>query len=123
MYQTALSSDPQDFRSMFNMALIFSDSKGDHAAAPSVLREAISINPDLDRAHIYLGRSLVFLADPATYPEAESVLLRGPEREPPQSLLPMAHLTLAELYRRTGRNADAQRHQALGERAQRSQGR
>ena len=117
MYQMALDTDPADFRSLFNIALLFIDSGGDHPAALRALREALRINPDLDRAHIYLGRSLVLLAEPSTYPEAESALLRGLELQPPQSLLPMAHLTLAELYRRTGRSAKAQHHQGLGERA------
>ena len=122
MYELALNTDPADFPSLFNSALIFIDAKGDHPAALGALREALRINPDLDRAHIYLGRSLVLLADPSTYPEAESALLRGLELQPPQSLLPMAHLTLAELYRRTGRSAEAQHHQTLGERAQRQGG-
>jgi len=123
MYQLALNGDPEDFRSLFNMALLFIDGKGDHASGVRALREAVRINPALDRAHIYLGRSLVFLADPATYPEAEAVLLRGLEMQPQPSLLPMAHLTLAELYRRMGRTSEAQRHQALGEQAQRALGR
>jgi len=122
MYQRAVEVDARDYRSLFNMALIFIDARGEHAAGVAALRRAIQANPDLDRAHIYLGRSLVFLADPATYPEAERVLLRGIELEPPAGLLPMAHLTLAELYRRTGRPQEAQRHQALGERAARGGG-
>ena len=83
----------------------------------------IRANPDLERAHVYLGRSLVFVADPADYPEAESVLLRGLKLDPSPALLPMAHSTLAELYRRSGRIADAERHQALADAAQRVLGR
>ena len=119
LYQLAVSGNPDDFRSLFNMALIFIDRRGDHATGVRALRRAIEVNADLERAHVYLGRSLVYLADPATHAEAERVLLRGLELEPGAALLPMAHLTLAELYRRTGRPAEAQRHQALGEQAQR----
>jgi arylsulfatase A-like enzyme/Tfp pilus assembly protein PilF len=117
MYRQALDADPTDYRALFNMALILIDQKGDHRGGVRALREAIRANPDLERAHVYLGRSLVFLADPTTYGEAETVLLRGLELGPPAGLLPMAHLTLAELYRRTGRPAEAERHQRLGERA------
>jgi len=123
MYQLALTNDPADFRSLFNMSLLFIDQRNDHPSAVRTLREAIRINPDLERAHIYLGRSLLFVGDAATYAEAEAALLRGLEIGPPPTLLPMAHLTLAELYRRTGRSAEARQHQALGEQAQRAGGR
>ncbi len=123
MYRQAAASDPLDYRSLFNMGLLLIDTNGDHAAGIQALRAALRANPDLERAHIYLGRSLVFVADPANYPEAESVLLRGLELDPPPALLPMAHFTLAELYRRTGRPGDANRHQALANEAQRALGR
>ncbi len=123
MYRQAIADDPEDYRSLFNIALLFTDANGDHPSGIRALRAAIRVNPDLERAHIYLGRSLVFVADPADYPEAESVLLRGLELAPPPALLPMAHSTLAELYRRSGRMADAQRHQALADEAQRALGR
>jgi tetratricopeptide (TPR) repeat protein len=119
MYRRAIAADPNDYRALFNLAVILIDERRDHAAGVEALRQAVRSNPELGRAHIYLGRSLVFLANPASYAEAERVLLRGLELQPTGSLLPMAHLTLAELYRRTGRSADAQRHQMLGERAQR----
>jgi len=118
-YQHAVDLDPEDYRSLFNMAVIYIDQQGDHRRGVETLRRAIAIDPDLPRALIYLGRSLVFLADPGTYPEAESALLHALSLDTPPALLPMAHLTLAELYRRTGRPEEAQRHQALGERAQR----
>ena len=122
LYRQAVANDAEDYRSLFNMGLIFIETNDDHPSAIQALRAAIRANPDLERAHIYLGRSLVFVANQADYPEAESVLLRGLELEPPASLLPMAHLALAELYRRTGRPADARRHQALGIEAQRALG-
>ncbi|MCH8992248.1 MAG: tetratricopeptide repeat protein [Acidobacteria bacterium] len=123
MYRQAIADDSEDYRSLFNISLLFTDANGDHPSGIRALRAAIRVNPDLERAHIYLGRSLVFVADPADYPEAESVLLRGLELAPPPALLPMAHSTLAELYRRSGRMADAQRHQALADEAQRALGR
>ncbi len=122
LYRQAVAADPEDYRSLFNMGLIFIDTNGDHPAGIQALRAAIRAKPDLERAHIYLGRSLVFVADPADYPEAESTLLRGLELEPASSLLPMAHLALAELYRRIGRPADAARHRTLGIEAQRALG-
>jgi tetratricopeptide (TPR) repeat protein len=119
LYRRAVEVDATDFRALFNMAVIYIDEKGDHVAGVRALRRAIRLDPELARAHIYLGRSLVFLADPADYPEAERALLRGLELDPTGALLPMAHLALAELYRRTGRPAEAQRHQRLGEQARR----
>ena len=116
-------SDPDDYRSLFNMAIIFTDNNGDHASGIQALRAAVRANPDLHGAHVYLGRSLVFLADPASYAEAESALLRGLELDPPPSVSWMAHSALAELYRRTGQSADADRHQALALEAQRALGR
>ena len=123
MYHQAITIDPEDYRSLFNQALILIDTNGDHSAGIQALRAAIRANPELERALIYLGRSLVFVANPDNYPEAESVLLRGIELDLPSSLLPMAHSTLAELYRRTGRPIQANRHQALAEEAQRALGR
>ena len=123
MYWQAIADDPEDYRSLFNMELLFIDTNGDHPSGIQALRAAIRANPDLERAHVYLGRSLVFVADPADYPEAESVLLRGLELDPSPALLPMAHSSLAELYRRSGRIADAERHQALADAAQRVLGR
>jgi arylsulfatase A-like enzyme/Tfp pilus assembly protein PilF len=120
LYRTAVQRDPEDFRSLFNMAVILTDGRNDHVNGIAALRAAVAVNPDLERALIYLGRSLVFLADPATYPEAEDSLTRALSLDPPAGLLPMAHLTLAELYRRTGRPAEAQRHQALGQAAGRT---
>jgi len=123
MYHQAITIDPEDYRSLFNQALILIDTNGDHSAGIQALRAAVRANPELERALIYLGRSLVFVANPDNYPEAESVLLRGIELDLPSSLLPMAHSTLAELYRRTGRPIQANRHQALAEEAQRALGR
>lgn len=128
MYRQAIAIDPQDYRSLFNQALILIDTNGDHASGIEALRAAVRANPGLERAHIYLGRSLVFVADPDdhlddNYPEAESALLRGLELDLPSTLLPMAHFTLAELYRRTGRPTQANRHQALANEAQRALGR
>lgn len=118
MYALAVRYDPNDYRSFFNVALILIDGRNDHASGVTALRNAVRANPDLERAHIYLGRSLVFLAHPSAYAEAEASLLHALELDPPAGLLPMAHFTLAELYRRVGRPADAQRHQALGAEAQ-----
>ena len=123
MYRQAIAIDPEDYRSLFNQALILIDTNGDHSAGIQALRAALRANPQLERAFIYLGRSLVFVANPDNYPEAESVLLRGIELDLPSSLLPMAHSTLAELYRRTGRSIQAVRHQALADEAQRALGR
>lgn len=122
LYQRAVQLDPTDYRAWFNLAVILIDERGDHVAGVEALRHAVEADAELARAHIYLGRSLVFLADPSTYGEAEAALQRGLQLEPAAGLLPMAHLTLAELYRRLGRTAEAQRHQALGEQAQRGGG-
>ncbi len=122
MYRLAVRHDPDDYRAFFNVALILIDGRSDHASGVAALRAAIRANPNLVRAHIYLGRSLVFLADPSTYDEAEASLTHALQLDPPAALLPMAHFTLAELYRRVGRPADAQRHQALGAAAQRAGG-
>ena len=123
MYRQAIAIDPKDYRSLFNQAVILIDTNGDHTSGIQALRAAARANPELERALIYLGRSLVFVANPDNYPEAESVLLRGLELGPPPSLLPMAHSTLAELYRRTGRPIQANRHQVLADEAQRALGR
>jgi len=120
MYRRAIQQNPDYFQALFNMSRIFIDQRGDHAAGVQALRRAIRANPDLERAHIYLGRSLVFLADPGDYPEAESALLRGLALQPPPGLLPMAHHTLAELYRRTGRPAEAERQLALARESERA---
>ena len=123
LYRQAVVNDPEDYRSLFNMGVLFIDTNGDHPSGIQALRAALRVNPDLERAHIYLGRSLVFVGNPADYPEAESVLLRGLELDPSPALLLMAHSALAELYRRTERPADANRHQALADEAQRALGR
>ena len=123
MYRQAIAIDPEDYRSLFNQALILIDTNGDHTAGIQALRAAVRANPELARALIYLGRSFVFVANPDNYPEAESVLLKGIGLDLPSSLLPMAHSTLAELYRRTGRPIQAGRHQALADEAQRALGR
>ena len=123
MYRQAIAIDPKDYRSLFNQAVILIDTNGDHTSGIQALRAAARANPELERALIYLGRSLVFVANPDNYPEAESALLRGLELGPPPSLLPMAHSTLAELYRRTGRPIQANRHQVLADEAQRALGR
>ena len=123
MYRQAIAIDPEDYRSLFNQALILIDTNGDHSSGIQALRAAVRANPELARALIYLGRSLVFVANPDDYSEAESVLLQGIELDLPSSLLPMAHSTLAELYRRIGRPIQARRHQTLADEAQRALGR
>jgi len=118
-YRTALEHAPGHFRARFNLALIHAGRR-DHAAAARGFRETIRARPDLALAHVYLARSLLLLQDPASWAEAEEAARRGLELSPPPEVVPTAHYVLADIYRRQGRQAEAERHAALARQAERA---
>ena len=116
-YRAEVANNPQSHRAWFNLSVLLSDA-GDHEGAVEALRQAVAAEPDLAVAHVYLGRSLLLLEDPALYQEALQAAQRGLELGPPLEVVPTAHFVLADLYNRLGQPDSAQREVALGRAAQ-----
>jgi len=116
-YRAEVANLPQSHRAWFNLSILLSDA-GDHGGAVEALRQAITAKPDLAVAHVYLGRSLLMMEDPALYQEALQAAQRGLDLGPPPEVVPTAHFVLADLYNRLGQPETAQRELALGRAAQ-----
>jgi tetratricopeptide (TPR) repeat protein len=116
-YRAEVANHPRGYRSWFNLSVLLSD-EDDYEGAVAALRQAIAARPDLAVAHVYLGRALLMMEDPALYAEALEAAQRGLDLGPPPSVVPTGHFVLADLYNRLGQPDAAQRELARGRAAQ-----
>jgi protein O-GlcNAc transferase len=79
---------------------------GRTAEAIAELRRADVLQPGIPETLIELGKALTASGDPSS---AEPLLQRALSNTPPADLAASAHFQLAQIYRRLGRTADADR--------------
>jgi arylsulfatase A-like enzyme/Flp pilus assembly protein TadD len=118
-YETEIKVSPNLYQPHFNLAKLLAAS-GRPAEALTHFREAVSKNPGFGTGHLYLAKALL---DAGNLQEAEQAATRGLAASPDPAIAPLGHYVLADVYSRVGRDADAARHVAAGQRAERSAGR
>ncbi|MGH9845665.1 MAG: tetratricopeptide repeat protein [Blastocatellia bacterium] len=84
--------------------------RGQTREAITELERAGSLQADMPETLLELGKALVAANEPA---RAEKTLRKVVELEPASALAETAHFQLAQLYRRLGRTADADREMKL----------
>jgi len=84
--------------------------RGQVREAIAVLERANSLQPDMPETLLELGRALATAGDTAG---AEKPLTRVLVLEQTSSLAEAAHFQLAQIYRKLGRTAEADREMAL----------
>jgi arylsulfatase A-like enzyme/predicted Zn-dependent protease len=114
-YEAEIAASPKLYQPHFNLAKILSRSNR-QAEAATHFRAAVDKNPTFGTGWLYLAKALL---DTGDLEGAERAALRGLSSAPETAMLPLGHYVLADVYTRQGRSADAARHLAAGQRAER----
>jgi arylsulfatase A-like enzyme/predicted Zn-dependent protease len=118
-YQAEIARSPKLFQPHFNLAKLLSKS-GRASEALTHFRAAVEKKPDFGTGYLYLAKAAL---DAGDLKEAEQAALRGLASAPDPAMAPLGHYVLADVYSRLGRDAEAQRQVAAGQRAERQAGR
>jgi tetratricopeptide (TPR) repeat protein len=115
-YEREIAASPKFYQADFNLARLLSRGSR-HAEALAHFRAAVEKNPSFGTGWLYLGKALL---DAGDLKGAEEAAVRGLDAAPDPSMLPLGHYVLADVYSRQGREADAARQAAAGQRAERA---
>ena len=118
-YEAEIARSPKLFQPHFNLAKLLSKS-GRASEALAHFRAAVEKQPDFGTGYLYLAKAAL---DAGDLKEAEQAAVRGLASAPDPAMAPLGHYVLADVYSRLGRDADAQRQVAAGQRAERQAGR
>lgn len=117
-YRAESTVNPKLYQPHFNLARLLSRA-GRQAEAAAEFRAAVDNNPAFGTGWLYLAKALL---DTGDLERAEQAALRGLETAPDAAILPLGHYVLADVYARQGRERDAARQVAAGQRAERRAG-
>ncbi|MCC7180933.1 MAG: sulfatase-like hydrolase/transferase [Acidobacteria bacterium] len=115
-YQNEIKVSPTLYQPHFNLARLLSKA-GRAADALPHFRAAVEKKPDFGTGYLYLAKALF---DAGDLKGAEQAAVRGLASDPDPSMAPLGHYVLADVYSSLGRDADARRHAAEGQRAERT---
>jgi arylsulfatase A-like enzyme/Tfp pilus assembly protein PilF len=113
-YEAEIKVSPKLYQPHFNLARLLS-AGGRTGEAVMHFRAAVEKNPEFGTGYLYLGKALLDTGDLAG---AEQASLKGLSSNPDPGMAPLGHFVLADVYAAMGRDADAKRQAALGQRAQ-----
>jgi choline-sulfatase len=114
-YEAELQAHPKVYQAHFNLGKILSR-VGRAKDAARHFRAAVEANPSFGGGYLYLAKALLDTGDLA---DAEAAALTGLKSDAAADVRPLGHYVLADVYTRTGRERDAARHAALGQRLER----
>jgi len=115
-YAREIAVSPKLYQPHFNLAKLHARA-GRGGDAIAEFRAAAEANPSFGTGWLYLAKALL---DAGDLKEAEQTALRGLQSSPDPSMLPLGHYVLADVYARLGREADAARQAAAGQKAERA---
>jgi len=118
-YEAEIKVSPKLYQPHFNLAKLLSKS-GRATEALTHFRAAVEKKPDFGTGYLYLAKAAL---DAGDLKEAEQAAVRGLASAPDPAMAPLGHYVLADVYSRLGRDAEAQRQVAAGQRAERQAGR
>jgi tetratricopeptide (TPR) repeat protein len=113
-YEAEIALSPKLYQPHFNMAKLLSRD-GRAAEAVPHFRAAVDRNPAFGTGYLYLAKALL---DANDLTGAEQAAKRGLDSKPDAGMVPLGHYVLADVYSRLGREAEAARHIAAGQRAE-----
>ena len=114
-YEAELQAHPKVYQAHFNLGKILSRI-GRAKDAARHFGAAVEANPSFGGGYLYLAKALLDTGDLAG---AEAAALTGLKSDAAADVRPLGHYVLADIYTRTGRERDAARHAALGQRLER----
>jgi arylsulfatase A-like enzyme/predicted Zn-dependent protease len=117
-YEAEIARSPKLFQPEFNLAKLLSKA-GRAGEALMHFRAAVEKKPDFGTGYLYLAKAAL---DAGDVKEAERAAVRGLASSPDPAMAPLGHYVLADVYSRLGRDAEAQRQVAAGQRAERQAG-
>ena len=113
-YEGEIAVSPKLYQPHFNLAKLLSRD-GRAAEAVTHFRAAVDRNPEFGTGYLYLAKALL---DANDLPGAEQAAKRGLDSKPDAGMVPLGHYVLADVYSRLGREAEAARQIAAGQRAE-----
>jgi choline-sulfatase len=115
-YEAEIAVSPKLYQPHFNLAKLQAGA-GRAADAVAHFRAAVDKNPEFGIGYLYLAKALL---DTGDLTAAEQAAIRGLALRPDTDMIPLGHFVLADIYSRQGREADAAKHVAAGQRAERA---
>jgi tetratricopeptide (TPR) repeat protein len=113
-YEGEIAVSPKLYQPHFNLAKLLSRD-GRAAEAVTHFRAAVERNPEFGTGYLYLAKALL---DTNDLTGAEQAAKRGLDSKPDAAMVPLGHYVLADVYARLGREAEAARQIAAGQRAE-----
>jgi tetratricopeptide (TPR) repeat protein len=115
-YKAEIAVSPKLYQPHFNLAKLLTRA-GRPVDAVTHFRAAVDANPKFGTGFLYLAKALLDIGD---LKSAEGAALRGLKAEPDRTTVPLGHYVLADIYSRQGREGEAARQLAAGQRAERA---
>jgi arylsulfatase A-like enzyme/predicted Zn-dependent protease len=113
-YEAEIALSPKLYQPHFNLAKLLSRD-GRAAEAVTHFRAAVDKNPEFGTGYLFLAKALL---DANDLTGAEQAAKRGLDSKPDAGMIPLGHYVLADVYSRMGREAEAAREIAAGQRAE-----
>ena len=113
-YEAEIALSPKLYQPHFNLAKLLSRD-GRAAEAVTHFRAAVDRNPEFGTGYLFLAKALL---DANDLTGAEQAAKRGLDSKPDAGMVPLGHYVLADVYSRLGREAEAARQIAAGQRAE-----
>jgi arylsulfatase A-like enzyme/Tfp pilus assembly protein PilF len=114
-YEAELNANPNVYQAHFNLGKILSRI-GRAKDAVRHFRAAVEANASFGAGYLYLAKALL---DAGELKDAEAAALKGLETDAAPEVRALGHYVLADVYTRTGREREASRHVAMGQRLER----
>lgn len=111
-YRREIAHSPALHQPHFNLARLL-DAQGRAAEALAEYARAVEVSPTFGTGHVFLAKARF---DAGDFSGAEQSARAGLAASPDPAIAPLGHFVLADLYARQGREADARREAAAGER-------
>jgi arylsulfatase A-like enzyme/Flp pilus assembly protein TadD len=113
-YEGEIAVSPKLYQPHFNLAKLLSRD-GRAAEAVTHFRAAVERNPEFGTGYLYLAKALL---DANDLTGAEQAAKQGLDSKPDAGMVPLGHYVLADVYSRLGRETEAARQIAAGQRAE-----
>ena len=111
-YRREIANSPSLYQPHFNLARLL-QAQGRAAEALAEYARAVALSPTFGTGHLFLAKARF---DAGDFAGAEQSARTGLAASPDAAIAPLGHFVLADLYARQGRDAEARREAAAGER-------
>jgi len=111
-YEAEIARNPKTYQAHFNLAKLLA-AAGRKADAVGHFQRAVDANPQFGSGYLYLAKARLDVDD---LDGAEAAAIKGMTLKPDSDIAPLGHYVLADVYSRRGRDKDAAREAAEGQR-------